>query len=148
MPAKHPLPDSNSKSGASSMRSLRTRSRHTRGGVISGLLKILCLLLICLIGLGFLGWMLGKQSTTPMPAPKPVPAQVVPAGTAPAPVPAKDVAGEADAIEKEVMRRVIHGIRPELIKLAVQDDVEQRKPRVRSVARSPLMGDTGDSPAT
>jgi hypothetical protein len=39
------------------------------------------------------------------------------------------VGGEADAIEREVMRRVSHTIHPDLIKLAVRDAVEQRKPR-------------------
>jgi hypothetical protein len=42
---------------------------------------------------------------------------------------AAGVGGEADAIEKEVMRRVGHGIHPELITLAVQDAVDRRKPR-------------------
>jgi hypothetical protein len=42
---------------------------------------------------------------------------------------AAGVGGEADAIEKEVMRRVGHGTHPELIKLAVQDAIEGRKPR-------------------
>jgi hypothetical protein len=39
------------------------------------------------------------------------------------------VGGESDAIEQEVMRRISHTIHPELIKLAVQDALEQRKPR-------------------
>jgi hypothetical protein len=42
---------------------------------------------------------------------------------------AAQVGGEAEAIEREVMRRVGHEIHPELIKLAVQDAIEQRKPR-------------------
>jgi hypothetical protein len=42
---------------------------------------------------------------------------------------AAQVGGEAEAIEREVMRRVSHTIHPELIKLAVKDAVEQRKPR-------------------
>jgi hypothetical protein len=42
---------------------------------------------------------------------------------------AAQVGGEAEAIEKEVMQRVGHQIHPELIKLAVRDAVEQRKPR-------------------
>jgi hypothetical protein len=42
---------------------------------------------------------------------------------------AAGVGGEADAIEREVVRRVGRGIRPELIKLAVQDAVEQRRKR-------------------
>ena len=42
---------------------------------------------------------------------------------------AAGVGGEFDAIEQEVMRRIGHEIHPELIKLAVQDAVEQRKPR-------------------
>jgi hypothetical protein len=42
---------------------------------------------------------------------------------------AAGVGGKADAIAKEVMRRGGHGIHPELIKLAVQDAVERRKPR-------------------
>ncbi len=39
------------------------------------------------------------------------------------------VGGEADEIEQEVMRRISHITHPELIKLAVQDAIEQRKPR-------------------
>jgi hypothetical protein len=42
---------------------------------------------------------------------------------------AAQVGGEVEAIEREVMRRVGHGIHAELIKLAVQDAVERRKPR-------------------
>jgi hypothetical protein len=42
---------------------------------------------------------------------------------------AAGVGGEAGAIEKEVMQGVGHGIRPQLIELAVQDAVERRKPR-------------------
>ena len=41
---------------------------------------------------------------------------------------AAQVGDEAEAIEREVMRRVSHTIHPELIKLAVQDALEQRKP--------------------
>jgi hypothetical protein len=41
---------------------------------------------------------------------------------------AAGVGGEADAIEREVMRRCGHSIRAELIILAVRDAVEQRKP--------------------
>ncbi len=37
--------------------------------------------------------------------------------------------GEAEEIEREVMRRISHTIRPDLIKLAVLDAIEQRKPR-------------------
>jgi hypothetical protein len=36
---------------------------------------------------------------------------------------------EADAIERGVMRRCGHSIHAELIRLAVHDAVEQRKPR-------------------
>jgi hypothetical protein len=42
---------------------------------------------------------------------------------------ADQVGGEADAIEREDMRRISHTIRPELVKLAVQDVMEKRKPR-------------------
>jgi hypothetical protein len=42
---------------------------------------------------------------------------------------AAGIGGEADEIEKEVTRRVGHGIHAELIKMAVQDAVERRKPR-------------------
>jgi hypothetical protein len=42
---------------------------------------------------------------------------------------AAEVGGEADAIEREVVRRVGHCVRPELIKLGVQDAVEQRRKR-------------------
>ena len=42
---------------------------------------------------------------------------------------AAGVGGEADAIEKEVLQRCGHGIHAALIKLAVQDAVERRKPR-------------------
>jgi hypothetical protein len=42
---------------------------------------------------------------------------------------APGVGGEADAIEKEVVRRCGHGIHPALIKLAVQDVVDRRKSR-------------------
>jgi hypothetical protein len=37
--------------------------------------------------------------------------------------------GEADAIEKKCVRRVGHGVHPELIELAVRDAVERREPR-------------------
>ena len=37
--------------------------------------------------------------------------------------------GEAEAIEREVIRRVSHTIHPELVKLAVADAREPRKPR-------------------
>jgi hypothetical protein len=40
-----------------------------------------------------------------------------------------EVGGEADDIEREVVRRIGHTIHPELIRLAVQDAIEQRKPR-------------------
>lgn len=36
---------------------------------------------------------------------------------------------EAEAIEKEMMRRISHTIHPEIIKVAVQDAIEQRKPQ-------------------
>jgi hypothetical protein len=39
------------------------------------------------------------------------------------------VGGEADAIEKEVLRRLSPGIHPDLIRLAVEDGFDQRKPR-------------------
>jgi hypothetical protein len=42
---------------------------------------------------------------------------------------AAGVGGEFDAIEREVLRRISHTIHPELIKLAVRDALEQRKPR-------------------
>jgi hypothetical protein len=42
---------------------------------------------------------------------------------------AAGVGGEADAIQWEVLRRLGHGIYPELIKLAVQVVMKQRKPR-------------------
>jgi hypothetical protein len=42
---------------------------------------------------------------------------------------AAQVGGEAEAIEREVLRRISHSIHPELIKLAVQDALEQRKSR-------------------
>ena len=42
---------------------------------------------------------------------------------------AAGVGGEVDAIEREVMRRCGQSIHAELIKSAVQDAVEQRKPR-------------------
>ena len=42
---------------------------------------------------------------------------------------AAQVGGEPDAIEKEVLRRVGPGIHPEVVKLAVQDALEPRKPQ-------------------
>jgi hypothetical protein len=42
---------------------------------------------------------------------------------------AAGVGGEADAIGREVLRRVGPGISPELVKLAIQDVLERRKPR-------------------
>jgi hypothetical protein len=42
---------------------------------------------------------------------------------------AAGVGGEAGAIERELTRRVGHGVHPELIKLAVRDAVERRRPR-------------------
>ena len=42
---------------------------------------------------------------------------------------AAGIGGEANEIEREVIRRVIQGIRPELIRLAVADAVEQRRSR-------------------
>jgi hypothetical protein len=39
------------------------------------------------------------------------------------------VGDEAESIEREVLRRVSQTIRPELIKLAVLDALERRKPR-------------------
>jgi hypothetical protein len=39
------------------------------------------------------------------------------------------VGGEADAIEREVTPRLTSNIHPELVKLAVQDVMEPRKPR-------------------
>jgi hypothetical protein len=39
---------------------------------------------------------------------------------------AAQVGGEAEAIVREVMRRISHTMHPELIKLAVQDALEQR----------------------
>lgn len=42
---------------------------------------------------------------------------------------AAGVGGEANAIEKEVLRRLAPGIHPDLISLAVRDVVERRKPR-------------------
>jgi hypothetical protein len=42
---------------------------------------------------------------------------------------AAGVGGEADDDEKEVVRRVGHGLRPDPVKLAVRDAVERRKPR-------------------
>jgi len=49
---------------------------------------------------------------------------------------AAGVGGEADAIEKEVLRRLGPGVQPELVKLAVQDVMEQRGPG-RGSARLP-----------
>jgi hypothetical protein len=42
---------------------------------------------------------------------------------------AAGVGDEGGGIERDVMRRVSHAIHSELIKLAVRDAVEQRKPR-------------------
>jgi hypothetical protein len=42
---------------------------------------------------------------------------------------AAGVGGEAEAIEKEVMRRCGQAIHPGLVRLAVQDAVDRRKPR-------------------
>jgi hypothetical protein len=42
---------------------------------------------------------------------------------------AAGIGGEADAIEKEVMRRVGPKTHPEIVKLAVKDALESRKPR-------------------
>ena len=42
---------------------------------------------------------------------------------------AAGIGGEAAAIEREVMRRVSPGIHPELVKLAVEDALENRRPR-------------------
>jgi hypothetical protein len=42
---------------------------------------------------------------------------------------AADVGGEADAIEKEVLRRVDHGIHRELIERVIRDAMGRRKPR-------------------
>jgi hypothetical protein len=39
------------------------------------------------------------------------------------------VGGEADAIEKEVIRRCSQGIHSELIKPMVQDAIDRRRPR-------------------
>jgi hypothetical protein len=39
------------------------------------------------------------------------------------------IGGEADTIEREVLRRISTGIHPELIKLAARDVMDQRKPR-------------------
>ena len=42
---------------------------------------------------------------------------------------AAGIGGEAEAIEKEVMRRVSPRTHPEVVKLAVRDALEPRKPR-------------------
>jgi hypothetical protein len=42
---------------------------------------------------------------------------------------AAGVGGEAGAIEREILRRVGTGVPPELVKLAVQDVLEGRRPR-------------------
>ena len=42
---------------------------------------------------------------------------------------AAGVGGEADDIEKEVLRRLGTGVHPDLVRLAVQDVIDQRKPR-------------------
>jgi hypothetical protein len=42
---------------------------------------------------------------------------------------AAGVGGEPDAIEREVLRRVSHTMRPELIELAVRDALEPRRPQ-------------------
>ena len=39
------------------------------------------------------------------------------------------VGGESVAIEREVIRRVGPGIHPQLIKMAIEDVMEQRRPR-------------------
>jgi hypothetical protein len=39
------------------------------------------------------------------------------------------VGGEPDAIDRKVTRRLGPGIHPELIRLAVRDAIDQRKPR-------------------
>jgi hypothetical protein len=44
---------------------------------------------------------------------------------------AAGICGEAAAIERDVIRRVSHSIRLELIELAVEDAVKNRKPRWR-----------------
>jgi hypothetical protein len=42
---------------------------------------------------------------------------------------AAGVGGEADAIERAVLRRLGPSVPPELVKVAVQDVVERRRPR-------------------
>jgi hypothetical protein len=42
---------------------------------------------------------------------------------------AAGLGGEADAIEREVVRRVGPGVATELVKLAIQDVLERRRPR-------------------
>jgi len=42
---------------------------------------------------------------------------------------AAGVGGEADAIEREVLRRIGPGVPPELVKMAIQDAMERRRPR-------------------
>lgn len=65
------------------MQSVRMRSRHSRGGIIGGLLKLIGLGVVGLIGLGVLGSTLGRR---PTPAPEPMPAAVAP-GPVAQPVP-------------------------------------------------------------
>jgi hypothetical protein len=55
---------------------------------------------------------------------------------------AAGVGGDADAIEKEVIRRLGDGIHAELVKLAVQDVMEQRKPRWRDTRHCNQSSDT------
>ena len=42
---------------------------------------------------------------------------------------AAGVGGQADAIEREVLRRVGPGVPPEVVKMAILDVVERRRPR-------------------
>jgi hypothetical protein len=42
---------------------------------------------------------------------------------------AAGIGGDADAIEREVVRRVGPGVAAELVKLAIQDILERRRPR-------------------
>jgi hypothetical protein len=42
---------------------------------------------------------------------------------------AAGIGGDADAIEQEVMRRVGSGIHPRLVKMAVADALDNRKPQ-------------------
>jgi hypothetical protein len=39
------------------------------------------------------------------------------------------IGGEADAIEKEVLRHLSPGVHPDLVRQAVEDVIERRKPR-------------------